>query len=148
MKRTPLSRSSGLKRAGRNGLKRIERADESDDRIYWNVGCYLSRLGVHESGEMPNCDGALIRAHLLPRQLLMRELRDTQAALKAIDDPRSWVPACGGPTGCSGHHGMFDTSRTLRLPFGALPAGTVELAEELGLSWWLSREYESGENVA
>ena len=82
------------------------------------------------------CDGRLIRAHLIPRQLLKRE-----GYASLVDDPRTWVPACGGPTGCSGHHGMLDTARTLRVPFSALPAGLHDLAAELGLSWWLERTY-------
>lgn len=82
------------------------------------------------------CEGRLIRAHLIPRQLLRREgHRD------AIEDPRTWVWACGGALGVGGHHGMLDYSRQLRVPLERLPAGVVEIAAELGLTWWLEREY-------
>ena len=50
---------------------------------------------------------------------------------KEVWDDRSWVWGCGGPTGCGGHHGMLDYSRTIRLPFSALPFDVVQLAHEL-----------------
>lgn len=109
------------------------------------------------------CDGALIRAHLVPRQLLKREyphgavLIEGQWQRRAIrqpaarnacrtlrqlcDDPRSWVPCCGGPMGLSGHHGQLDQSRTLRIPRELLPTAVEEFAAELGLLWYLDREY-------
>jgi hypothetical protein len=39
---------------------------------------------------------------------------------------------------------MLDTARTLRIPLEAIPSGTIELALELGLDWWLDREYDRG----
>lgn len=102
--------------------------------------CYLGKHGVSDSARpLGPCSGQLIRAHLIPQQLLKRE-----GHAAAIVDPRSWVPACGGITGITGHHGAFDTARTLRLPFEALPAGTVALAAELGLTWYLERTYARG----
>ena len=118
------------------------------------------------------CDGALIRAHLVPRQLLRREfpkgavLRVTvgdgrkwvpwrhgdpfgeayRTLRQLQDDERSWVPCCGGPMGPGGHHGKLDQSRTLRIPRADLPSDVEEFAAELGLTWWLDREY--GERVA
>jgi hypothetical protein len=91
---------------------------------------------------MPPCQGALIRAHLIPRNLLAREL-DAFDARQAIADPRSWVWACGGPMGNAGHHGMFDTAKTLTVPRLALPSRTEMLAIELGLTWWLDKTYGS-----
>ncbi len=82
------------------------------------------------------CDGRLVRAHLIPRQVLKREWHGC-----AINDPRSFMWACGGPMGASGHHGMLDSARTLRIPRERLPRVLEELAEELGLTWWLDREY-------
>jgi hypothetical protein len=102
--------------------------------------CWLARYGVHERGPMPPCDGRLIRAHLLPRQLLLRTLNPVEA-VAAIDDPRSWVYACGGITGSSGHHGALDVARTIRVPYEHLPVGLLELADECGLGYWLEREY-------
>lgn len=92
--------------------------------------CFLA-----EFSDKP-CDGRLVKAHLLPRQLLKREHVE-----HAITDPRSWVWACGGPMGNAGHHGMLDTSRTLRVPRDRIPRVTEDLAKELGLTWWLDREY-------
>jgi hypothetical protein len=87
------------------------------------------------------CMGALVKVHLIPRQLIKREVWSSQDADLVITDPRSWVWGCGGPMGNAGHHGMLDQSRTLRIPREAIPAGTNELAEELGIGWWLDREY-------
>ncbi len=110
------------------------------------------------------CDGALIRAHLIPRQLLKREYpygmvvvdgvreralrreRPTRTLRELCEDENGWVPCCGGSMGCSGHHGMLDYSRTLRIPRDRLPAAVEQFAAELGLAWFLDREY--GEAVA
>lgn len=117
--------------------------------------CFFAHLG--------GCDGQLVRAHLLPRRLLKREVRygivrengkwrplgryEDRYELpfiglqELVDDPRSWVPMCGGATGISGHHGMVDHSRTLRIARCDLPAGLEEFAAEVGLTHWLTREY-------
>jgi hypothetical protein len=103
------------------------------------------------------CDGALIRAHLIPRQKIKQAVRGNhyfpeshkvsaveqqQRAIRDwLDDPRSWVPCCGGPMGLSGHHGMLDVSRKLRISRDVLPAAVEEFAAELGLMWWLDRTY-------
>lgn len=117
--------------------------------------CFFAHLG--------GCDGQLVRGHLIPRQLLKREVRygivrengkwrplgrnEDKYQLphvplqQLIDDPRSWVPMCGGPTGIGGHHGRLDTARTLRIARCDLPAGLEEFAAETGLEWFLEREY-------
>jgi hypothetical protein len=97
------------------------------------------------------CDGRLVKAHLLPKQQMNKALTDHHYYRHAHDekrarrdwheDPRSWVWACGGPMGNAGHHGMLDASRTIRIPRDRLPAGLEEFAAELGLTWWLEREY-------
>lgn len=109
------------------------------------------------------CDGALIRAHLLPRQLLKREFPcgvvfyggryvDAREVVGAsdlrflslrelCDDDSTWVPCCGGPMGVSGHHGMLDTSRKLRIPREKVPVKVEAFAEALGLGWYIDREY-------
>jgi hypothetical protein len=105
--------------------------------------CWLAKHGVMEHGDpMPPCAGELIRAHLIPRQVLNAELTRFDA-LQAIHDPRSWVWACGGPMGNAGHHGMFDTGRILRVPRTAIPSRTEMFAVEIDLTWWLDREYGS-----
>jgi hypothetical protein len=97
--------------------------------------CWLATHGVMENGEMGPCDGAPRRVHLIPKRLIKR--KDPAK----MWDRRAWVWACGGPRGNAGHHGMLDHSRTLRIPRAALPPQVEELADELGLSWWLYREY-------
>jgi hypothetical protein len=94
------------------------------------VNCWLAQFT-----ESP-CAGGLVRCHLVPRQFLERE-----GHADLIDDPRTWVPGCGGPTGIGGHHGELDSSRRLRIPLFALPTATLLLMEEIGLEWWLEREY-------
>jgi hypothetical protein len=86
------------------------------------------------------CDGRLIKAHLIPRQTLRRELN---ASPKLIDDPRVWRWCCGGVNGTGGHHGRFDSRgcNPLRIPRHRLPADFLELTEELGLGWWVDRTY-------
>lgn len=92
------------------------------------------------------CDGQLIRAHLIPQQTLRRECGKGWRAL--ADDARSWVPCCGGPTGIGGHHGRLDHSRTLRIPFDALPFGFVQFCEEIGLGWYVTRTYPKEANLS
>lgn len=108
------------------------------------------------------CDGRLVKAHLIPQNRIAQEFPHgvvivdgrrerahpienpewERVSLQALQaDDRSWVWACGGPMGNAGHHGMLDASRTLRIPRDRLPAGLEEFAEELGLAWWLEREY-------
>ena len=104
------------------------------------------------------CDGALIRGHLIPKQVIRREVMSARRGAGALGqwpvgvdqraelsrilwDERAWVPMCGGLTGCSGHHGALDTARTLRIRRDELPAAVEEFAAEHGLEWWLGREY-------
>jgi hypothetical protein len=114
-----------------------------------NPACFLATHGVYERGEMPPCEGRLIRAHLLPRQLLKKTFPEGTATVRGqlvtVDDliasHGTWVLACGGPQGNGGHHGAFDQARTIRLPRAAVPPLVEGLALELGLDWWLDREY-------
>lgn len=87
------------------------------------------------------CDGHLVKAHLIPKQMLRRE------KLPLWDDA-VWVPICGGPTGIGGHHGMLDYSRTLRIPREVLPAALEAFAAEHGVAWWLDREYGTRQEAA
>lgn len=72
---------------------------------------------------MPPCDGRLVRTHLIPRQLIGRVV-DAPRFAEVVDDPRSFVIACGGPLGNAGHHGHLDSSRRLRVPRDRIPQGT------------------------
>jgi hypothetical protein len=106
-------------------------------KLELNPACFLAAHGVHTThrGEvlpMTPCFGKLVRVHLIPRRML-------PVALHA--DRRGWVLGCGGIVGTTGHHGMLDYSRTLRIPRAAIPNCTEDLAHELGLVWWLDREY-------
>jgi hypothetical protein len=108
----------------------------SDDRYFgW---CWLAHnaafVPTENVGrqEMPPCGGRMIRAHLIPKRLIGVDL---------AADPRTWVTACGGIMGCSGHHGMLDVSRTLRIPRANLPKGLEEFCETFGFTHWLDREY-------
>ena len=101
------------------------------------TGCWLAENATWQRpGPRPACDGALRRVHLIPRALLKRE------GLEAFgDDPRGWVVACGGPMGNGGCNGRLDVSRTIRVPRSRLPAAVEEMAYELELLWFLTREY-------
>jgi hypothetical protein len=49
-------------------------------------------------------------------------------------------PVCGGLRGISGHHGQFDGGQ-FKLSREMLPPETEEFAADLGLDWWLDRQY-------
>jgi hypothetical protein len=99
--------------------------------------CYLFHRGHREDGRpMTECNGRLVEAHLLPKQLLKRH---GVTELYAVG---SWVWACGGPDyGADGHHGEFDSSRTLRLARFQIPDLTERFAKQYGLEWYLDRTY-------
>lgn len=101
--------------------------------------CFLACYGIHESGIMPACDGRLVRVHLIPKHLLRREF--PKRWRRYAENPRTWVWGCGGVVGNAGHHGMLDQSRTLRIPRSSIPREVEEFAAELGLTWYLDREY-------
>lgn len=108
------------------------------------------------------CDGFLIRAHLIPQQLLRREFRHGllledgkwrkadryedryelpwRTADDLCNDQRTWVVCCGGPQGQAGHHGQLDGYK-LKLVREDLPAAVEEFAEQYGLVWYLDRRY-------
>lgn len=82
------------------------------------------------------CDGRLRQCHLIPAQLIKREVGRAH-----VWDDRVWVWGCGGPMGNAGHHGMLDYSRTLRIPRDRLPMDVLDFADEHNLTWWVDREY-------
>lgn len=93
------------------------------------------------------CSGRLIKAHLIPKEFLKRELRARFGGTvprAVLWDPRVWVPMCGGPVGLSGHHGKVD-GKQLRIPRRMLPPELEEFAREHGLAWRLDHDY--GEDV-
>jgi len=114
------------------------------------------------------CDGHLVKAHLVERQLIRKEFpygaaitpdgnlvpaprRDlwpTEAGIYVgmvpkrdlMVDPRSYVWACGGAMGNSGHHGAFDSYQLVVLR-QHIPQETEQYCAELGLGWYLDRRY-------
>jgi hypothetical protein len=93
--------------------------------------CFLSQFT-----DRP-CDGRLVKAHLIRRQVLRRLVGP-----QAEHDDRTWVWSCGGPVGMGGHHGMLDYARTIRIPRERLPGALEEfVAEHPQLAYWLDREY-------
>jgi hypothetical protein len=109
--------------------------------------CWFRLYGVMEHDDpVPPCDGQLVRCHLIPKQELrrlpeFRACRNFNEREAFLYDRRAWAWGCGGPMGDGGHHGLFDHSRRLCFPREAVPAGTEELAYELGLLWFLDRTY-------
>lgn len=120
--------------------------------------CWLAQFS-----DVP-CDGPLVRVHLIPRSLLKKEFRNGvylqrcrpggsglavgeettwRSWQELAIDRAAWVFACGGIMGNSGHHGMLDVARTLRIPRSAIPEETERFAAMLELEWWLDREYGS-----
>jgi hypothetical protein len=94
------------------------------------------------------CDGQLVKAHLIPKQRIKRELhRPLEELFGIVWDERCWVPVCGGPTGIGGHHGRLDSCQ-LSVPRSALPEGLEAFAEEYGLVWSLDRDFGLREAVA
>lgn len=116
------------------------------------------------------CEGALVRAHLIAKQRIKRAfpkgawkdgdfwlprppfeaLTDPETAagwtrleLQDIqDDPRCWVPMCGGSTGIGGHHGRFDNANdVLSIPRVDLPEAVEDFAVEFRLVMELDRVF-------
>ena len=100
--------------------------------------CWLAQHGHMEKDDpMPPCEGRLIRAHVISQQ----ELRK-RGLEKYTGDPSTYVLACGGLTGLTGHHGMFDMSKKLRVRFGELPQATLDFALNHNLTRYLERNYQ------
>lgn len=114
--------------------------------------CFFA--GVRGAGP---CSGRLVRAHLIPKQVIRREVVSARSKgptgrwpidtaqraelARILWDERVIAPVCGGLMGNAGHHGALDTARTLRIARAELPEGVEFFAAEYGLLWWLDREY-------
>jgi hypothetical protein len=102
--------------------------------------CWFEYLG--------GCDGRLVKAHLIPKQRIVREipLRRMGVAERrrelydTVWNERCWTWMCGGPTGIGGHHGAFD-AKQIRIQPWDLPPSLLEYAQEYGLEWCLERDY-------
>jgi hypothetical protein len=107
----------------------------------FNPACWLAINGVStDHRPVAPCHGQLRKCHLIPKQVILRELPPEYSAA-AVWDRRVWVMGCGGVMGVGGHHGAFDTARTLAVPRDSLPGGLEAFAHEWNLEWWLDREY-------
>lgn len=89
--------------------------------------CWLAQFAPVNLGA---CDGRLDPCHLIPAQLLRRELGDGTIGFEDLTVP-----------GCRRHHGLFDVSKRIRVPRERLPGRVERFAEEAGLTWWLDRTY-------
>lgn len=104
-------------------------------RLDHNIDCYLAAHGHMEKGDpVPPCEGRLVRCHLIDQQLLNKMGLET-------GDPDTYVLGCGGMTGLTGHHGMLDTSKRLRLRVEDLPAEVLDFAARHNLMPWLEKKY-------
>jgi hypothetical protein len=78
------------------------------------------------------CEGRLVRAHLVPRQAIKREVVIVARRKRAVDDSRSWRWMCGGPTGIGGHHGAYDA---YQIRLHAWPEDFLQFLREYGIEW-------------
>lgn len=111
------------------------------------TACWLAQFGLIETptGLVPahlhptlgKCDGPMDPAHLIPKQLLRRELGSRWVGFEEIVVP-----------GCRRHHDLMDTARRLKIPRDALPESVERFADAHGLAWWLEREYRDLEAAA
>ena len=105
--------------------------------------CFFAHLG--------GCEGRLVKAHLVPKQTLRRELRyrgtlDPEKPSGAVErwlheviwDERCWRWMCGGPTGLGGHHGQYD-AKQVRIPREQVPPDLVAFLAEHGLEWMVDK---------
>lgn len=83
-----------------------------------------------------DCDGPLDPHHLVTQQQIKKVVRGIDARGFRLNDERNIVPVCRR------HHDLYHGCR-LRIPREALPAGVEDFAAELGLEWWLERQYGS-----
>lgn len=89
--------------------------------------CWLRKFAP---AELRSCDGALDPCHLIPQQLLKRELGSRKVGWEML------VVAA-----CRKHHRLFDEAKRIRAPRSALPESVERFAEDAGLVWWLDRFY-------
>lgn len=99
--------------------------------------CYFAHLG--------GCEGRLVKAHLIPKQSLKRELYyralkngmhksvAREEAANVVWDARCWRWVCGGyGYGSEGHHGQVDAKQ---ISWGPWPEDLIEFLKEHDLEW-------------
>jgi hypothetical protein len=94
--------------------------------------CFFAHLG--------GCEGRLVKAHLVPKQTLKRELHLDKTfpnPLTPIWDSRCWRWMCGGwGYGSSGHHGAYDA---YQIRLHAWPEDFLEFLREYDIEWMADR---------
>jgi hypothetical protein len=78
------------------------------------------------------CEGRWDHVHLIPRQLIRREVSTKSEVLW---HPATWVWACRR------HHAALDVERSIRLKQDDLPDATRAFARVMGLDYFIEREY-------
>jgi hypothetical protein len=95
--------------------------------------CWFEYLG--------GCEGRLVKAHLVPKSAIKKELRrpgrGTGYIKAAISDPRCWRWMCGGlGYGNAGHHGAYDA---YQIRLHAWPEDFLQFLREYDIEWMADR---------
>lgn len=108
----------------------------------YDPNCWLAQHGTYtREGDMPACEGRLVRVHLIKQQVLRKALKCTGRDKRLWDDA-VWVWGCGGfGYGNEGHHGMFDHDGKVEIARAALPEVLEVYAANNGLGWYLDRYF-------
>jgi hypothetical protein len=85
--------------------------------------CFFAHLG--------GCQGRLVKAHLVPKQAIRREVPKADECGVPWDD-RAWRWMCGGPTGIGGHHGAYDA---YQIRLHAWPEDFLRFLCEYDIEW-------------
>jgi hypothetical protein len=98
--------------------------------------CFFAHLG--------GCEGRLVKAHLVPKQTIRRELVHRKPKALYVDpeeivwDSRCWRWMCGGwGYGSSGHHGAYDA---YQIRLHAWPEDFLEFLREYDIEF-LAEKY-------
>ena len=99
--------------------------------------CFFAHLG--------GCEGRLVKAHLVPKSTLRRELLFRRGLtemqlLDAVWDSRVWRWMCGGISRLNGHHGQYD-AKQIRIPREQVPPDLVAFLAEHDLEWMVERYF-------
>jgi hypothetical protein len=78
-----------------------------------------------------------VKAHLVPKQTIKRELQGDPYLADLIWDSRCWRWMCGGwGYGSSGHHGAYDA---YQIRLHAWPEDFLQFLREYGIEWMADR---------
>src|SRR5438128_1186852 len=115
--------------SARSDSEHMREFDEREERLREIKAerCWLRQFAPPELRE---CDGRLDPCHLIPKQLLRRELGDGTVGFEDLIVP-----------GCRKHHRLLDEARRIKIPRKRLPARVEWFAEQAGLAWFLDFEY-------